>query len=556
MSRTTYKTAPKAGLYTRLSVDDGITDKESNSITSQKQMLMQYAQYHGIEVAEIYVDDGWSGTNFERPDFKRMIEDIESGKINTVITKDLSRLGRDYLQTGYYTEVYFPSKKVRYIAISDGIDTSMGYNEMAPFKNLFNDFYARDISKKIRSTMTTKARAGIYHSTVPPFGYRKSPEDSHKLIPDAETAPIVRRMYELAVQGKGYKAIGNVLKRERIPIPAYWHHIRGERTWAGFKGEGDISNYIWNETTIKWILSHEVYIGSLVAQKQSKLFKVGKNYVKPKDEWVVVKDIFEPIVDLELWERVQEVNGKRRRMCKATREPGIFSGIAYCPDCGRRISFFPEKTSKNSDKKTYFGSCLSYKANGRDGCTPHRIKEQDLYDTVLKDIREWASMALADEQAVLDKVMEQQQTNSTIDYGLIEGKKRTIGKRLEEIDKVISKLYEDYALGRLAGTSIDNLMPKYQKEQEELKKQLSALQEQSAEHDSTEQNAEKWISLIRQYSDLQELNSCIINELITKILVGDKRKVNGEKVQSIEIHYRFIGNLTDGGMEQVNKKSS
>ena len=177
--------------------------------------------------------------------------------------------------------------------------------------------------------MTTKARAGVYHSTVPPFGYRKSPEDSHKLIPDAETAPIVRRMYELAVQGKGYKAIGNVLKRERIPIPAYWHHVRGERTWAGFQGEGHISNYMWNETTIKWILSHEVYIGSLVAQKQSKLFKIGKNYVKPKDEWVVVKDIFEPIVDLELWERVQEVNGKRRRMCKAKREPSIFSGIAY-----------------------------------------------------------------------------------------------------------------------------------------------------------------------------------------------------------------------------------
>ena len=230
-------------------------------------------------------------------------------------------------------------------------------------------------------------------------------------------------------------------------------------------------------------------------------------------------------MDLELWERVQEVNGKRRRMCKAKREPSIFSGIAYCPDCGRRISFFPERTSKNNPEKTYFGSCQNYKANGPDGCTPHRIKEQDLYDIVLKDIREWAAMALADEQAVLGRVMEQQRANSTVDYGLVEGKKRTIGKRLEEIDKVISKLYEDYALGRLAGASIDNLLPKYQREQEELKKQLSALQEQSAEHDATEQNAGKWISLIRQYSDLKELNSCIINELITKILVGDKRRV-------------------------------
>ncbi len=545
MSRQTTTTLITA-LYPRLSHEDELSG-ESNSISNQKRILENYAKQNGFGNLKWYTDDGYSGANFQRPGFQSMLADIEAGLVGTVIVKDMSRLGRNYLQVGMYTEMIFPQKNVRFIAINDGVDSAQGDNDFAPLRNIFNDFYARDISKKIRSTMTTKARAGIYHSTVPPFGYRKSPGDSHKLIPDAETAPIVRRMYELAVQGKGYKAIGNVLKRERIPIPAYWHHIRGERTWAGYQGEGHISNYMWNETTIKWILSHEVYIGSLVAQKQSKLFKVGKNYVKPKDEWVVVKDIFEPIVDLELWERVQEVNGKRRRMCKAKREPSIFSGIAYCPDCGRRISFFPEKTSKSNPEKTYFGSCQNYKANGPDACTPHRIKEQDLYDIVLKDIREWAAMALADEQAVLGRVMEQQQLNSTVDYGLVEGKKRTIGKRLEEIEKVISKLYEDYALGRLAGTSIDNLMPKYQREQEELKKQLSALQEQSAEHDATEQNAGKWISLIRQYSDLKELNSCIINELITKILVGDKRRVNGEKVQSIEIHYRFIGNLTDSG---------
>lgn len=545
MGRTSYKDTPKAGLYTRLSVDDGITDRESNSITSQKQMLTQYAQYHGIEVVETYVDDGWSGTNYERPDFKRMIADIESGKINTVITKDLSRLGRDYLQTGYYTEVYFPGKRVRYIAISDGIDTSMGYNEMAPFKNLFNDFYARDISKKIRSTMTAKARAGIYHSTVPPFGYRKSPTDSHMLLPDAETAPVVRKMYELAAQGKGYIAIANVLKRERIPIPAYWHHVRGERKWAGYQGEGHISNYLWNETTIKWILTHKVYIGSLVAQKQSKIFKVGRNYVKPEDEWVVVEDVFEPLIDRELWERVQERNSQRRRMCKATREPGIFSGIAYCPDCGRRISFFPE--GKKGKEKTYFGTCQSYKVKGPDACTPHRIKEQDLYDAVLKDIREWAALALADEREVLGRILEQAEANSATDYAVLDGKRQAIGKRLAEIEKVIGKLYEDYALGRIAGGSIDSLMPKYRKEQDELNAQLALLQGRAAERDATEQNAGKWVALIRQYSNLRELDAGIINELITKIYVGNKHRVNGEKVQSIEIHYRFIGSLSEGG---------
>jgi len=262
-------------LYCRLSKDDG-TNNESMSISTQKTMLKDYAKRNGFLNCQFYVDDDYSGTNYDRPAFRQLIEDIQDGEVSTLITKDLSRLGRNYLETGTYIEVFFPNHNVRYIAINDGVDSiDNAQMDITPFRNIINDFYARDISKKIRSTMTTKARAGIYHSTVPPFGYRKSPEDSHKLIPDAETAPIVRRMYELAVQGKGYKAIGNVLKRERIPIPAYWHHIRGERTWTCYQGEGNISNYMWNETTIKWILSHEVYIGSLVAQKQSKLFKVG-----------------------------------------------------------------------------------------------------------------------------------------------------------------------------------------------------------------------------------------------------------------------------------------
>lgn len=542
MSNQSFKGTPRAGLYTRLSVDDGITDRESNSITSQKQMLTQYAQYQGFEIVETYVDDGWSGTNYDRPDFKRMIADIESGKINIVITKDLSRLGRDYLQTGYYTEVYFPSKKIRYIAISDGIDTSAGYNEIAPFKNLFNDFYARDISKKIRSTMTTKAKAGVYHSTVPPFGYRKSPTDSHMLLPDEETAPIVVMMYELAAHGKGFKAIATILKEKRIPIPAYWHHVRGERNWQGYQGEGNIRNYIWSYTTIRWILTHEVYVGNLVAQKQTSVFKVGKNYIRPKEEWVVVEDVFEPIIERELWEQVQERNRHRKRMCKATREPSVFAGIARCPDCGRGLTFFPE-----GDNRKYFASCLGYRQMGRDFCTPHRISEIDLKNAVLADIREWAKLVLADETAVLDKIMEQTMTQNAVDYKAVGEKKRSCEKRLAEIEKVISRLYEDYALGKIAGSNIDSMIPKYQKEQNDIKAQLALMQGQTAEREKSSKEAEKWIALIRQYSDLKELDANIINELITKIYVGDKRKVNGEKVQSIEIHYRFIGNLSENG---------
>ena len=540
MSRTTYRGTPKAGLYTRLSVDDGYVDRESNSITSQKQMLTQFAEYHGIEIVETYVDDGWSGTNFERPDFKRMIADIESGKINTVITKDLSRLGRDYLQTGYYTDMYFPSKRVRYIAISDGIDTSTGYNEMAPFKNLFNDFYARDISKKIRSTLTTKARAGIYHSTVPPFGYRKSPADSHMLLRDEETAPIVIKMYELSASGRGPAAIANYLRAEKIPIPAYWHHVRGERAWQGYKGEGNAANYRWFDTTVRSILQHEVYIGNLVAQRQTHIFKVGKSFIRPKEEWVVVEDVFEPIVERELWERVQESFANPTRSRKRTGRASIFSGMVFCDTCNRRISFVPERA-----EKIYVGSCMEYRKIGRQGCTPHRIYEQDLHDAVLKDIREWAKLALKDEKAVLDKVMEHENKNKT-DAGTVIEKKFSLEKRLGEVEKVIAKLYEDYALGKAGADEIDLLLPKYWKEQGELKAQLALFEEESSEQRETAQNAEKWVALIRQYNDLQELTAGIIRELITKIYVGDVCKVDGEKVQSIEIHYRFIGSLPGG----------
>ncbi|MEZ3491371.1 MAG: recombinase family protein [Lachnospiraceae bacterium] len=540
MSRTTYRDTPKAGLYTRLSVDDGYVDRESNSITSQKQMLTQFAEYHGIEIVETYVDDGWSGTNFERPDFKRMIADIESRKINTVITKDLSRLGRDYLQTGYYTDMYFPSKRVRYIAISDGIDTSTGYNEMAPFKNLFNDFYARDISKKIRSTLTTKARAGIYHSTVPPFGYRKSPTDSHMLLRDEETAPYVIKMFELSASGRGPAAIANYLRAKKVPIPAYWHHVRGERAWQGYKGENDASNYRWFDTTVRSILQHEVYIGNLVAQRQTHIFKVGKSFVRPKEEWVIVEDVFEPLVERELWERVQESFSNPTRARKKTGLASIFSGIVFCDTCNRRISFVPERA-----EKIYVGSCMEYRKIGRQGCTPHRIYEKDLYDAVLKDIREWAKLALEDEQAVLEKVMEHENRNEP-DAGAAIEKRLSLEKRLGEVEKVIAKLYEDYALGKAGADEIDLLLPKYRKEQGELKAQLALFQEESNEQRETTQNAEKWVALIRQYSDLQKLTAGIIRELITKIYVGDVRKVDGEKVQSIEIHYRFIGSLPDG----------
>lgn len=255
---------------------------------------------------------------------------------------------------------------------------------------------------------------------------------------------------------------------------------------------------------------------------------------------MVVEDVFEPLVERELWERVQEGFANPTRSRKRTGRASIFSGMVFCDTCNRRISFVPERA-----EKIYVGSCMEYRKIGRQGCTPHRIYEQDLHDAVLKDIREWAKLALKDEKAVLDKVMEHENRNKA-DTGAAIEKKFSLEKRLGEVEKVIAKLYEDYALGKAGADEIDLLLPKYRKEQGELKAQLALFEEESSEQRETAQNAEKWVALIRQYNDLQELTAGIIRELITKIYVGDVRKVDGEKVQSIEIHYRFIGSLSDG----------
>ena len=538
MSRQTTTTLITA-LYPRLSHEDELSG-ESNSISNQKRILEAYAKQNGFTNLKWYTDDGFSGANFQRPGFQSMLADIEAGLVGTVIVKDMSRLGRNYLQVGMYTEMIFPQKNVRFIAINDGVDSAQGENDFAPLRNIFNDFYARDISKKIRSTLTTKARAGIYHSTVPPFGYRKSPADSHMLLRDEETAPYVIKMFELSASGREPAAIANYLRAKKVPIPAYWHHVRGERAWQGYKGENDASNYRWFDTTVRSILQHEVYIGNLVAQRQTHIFKVGKSFIRPKEEWVVVEDVFEPIVERELWERVQESFANPTRSRKRTGKASIFSGMVFCDTCNRRISFVPERA-----EKIYVGSCMEYRKIGRQGCTPHRIYEQDLHDAVLKDIREWAKLALKDEKAVLAKVMEHENRNKA-DTGAAIEKKFSLEKRLGEVEKVIAKLYEDYALGKAGADEIDLLLPKYRKEQGELKAQLALFEEESSEQRETAQNAEKWVALIRQYSDLQELTAGIIRELITKIYVGDVRKVDGEKVQSIEIHYRFIGSLPDG----------
>ena len=466
MGRTTYKTAPKGGLYTRLSVDDGITDRESNSITSQKQMLMQYAQYHGIEVVETYVDDGWSGTNFERPDFKRMIEDIESGKINTVITKDLSRLGRDYLQTGYYTEVYFPGKKVRYIAISDGIDTATGYNEMAPFKNLFNEWLVRDTSKKIRGVKRSKGMSGKPVTSKPVYGYLMD-EDENFII-DEEAAPVVKQIYSLCLAGNGPTKIARMLAEQQIPTPGTLEYRRTGSTRRYHPGY----ECRWATNTVAHILENREYTGCLVNFKTEKVsYKVKQSKENPEEKQAVFENHHEPIIDRDTWERVQELRKQRKRPNRYD-EVGLFSGILFCADCG---SVMYQQRYQTDKRRQDCYICGSYKKRTAD-CTAHFIRTDLLTEGVTENLRKVTSYAAKHEARFMKLLTEQTEDGSKRRNAARKKELEAAEKRIAELSAIFKRLYEDSVIGRISDERFTELSADYEAEQKELKEKAAALQ--------------------------------------------------------------------------------
>mgnify|MGYP002509903839 CR=1 FL=1 len=541
MGRTTYKTAPKGGLYTRLSVDDGITDRESNSITSQKQMLMQYAQYHGIEVVETYVDDGWSGTNFERPDFKRMIEDIESGKINTVITKDLSRLGRDYLQTGYYTEVYFPGKKVRYIAISDGIDTATGYNEMAPFKNLFNEMYAKDTSRKIKSALHARRMQGKYMATTAPFGYQKDEKDHNHLVIDEVTAPIVELIFSIAEEGVGLHTICNRLRKAEVLKPSFYKKELFER----FMDEEKM--YDWDTAYVSQILHNPVYAGNLtVADKPTKTMRSKKRQYIPFAEREVIYGTHEPIIEQNRWNNVQKILQSRPPVIgeSSSGYDNIFRGIIKCADCGSAmLAKVEQKRKRNNVLDKTFYCCTKYRKFGKDGCSSHNIEARTVHEVVLADIQKHAGQALTDRKAMVTEIAERLNLQMSADREQQKKELRQCKQRVSEIENLYAKLYEDLTRELLTEKRFQMLSARYDSEQEELTAKIKELEKSAIADKEQLSSIEQFAEQISGYAGITELNFKIINQLIEKILVSEPVEVDGQKIQRLTIHYKFIGAL-------------
>ena len=525
-------------LYCRLSKDDERLG-ESLSIETQKTMLSQYAREHHLFPVEFYIDDGYTGLNFNRPDFQRMIDDIALGKIGTVITKDLSRLGRDHIQTGQYAEIYFPTHKVHYIAINDGFDSENQQSTIyASLKTAINEFYSRDTSVKIKASFRARAKEGKHHSVVPPYGYLKDPADKNNLIPDPETAPYIVKIYDLVLQGWGNHRIRDYLRETKVPCPSWIHHVRG---WLKkdqmFPTEE--SRYIWRPDTLRNIIRNPVYCGDLAYGKSETIFKTKKHPKTDESKWIIVQDTHEGLVSRNVWERANQLVAIKRQDYKnnGQNSANLFNGILKCADCGKALT--RRKYGSNCDRMIYV--CTSYTTYGVHRCSQHKVFEDDIKAVVLEDIRSLALEAKLNRQALIARIVAMTPeapggSFSTEVYA-------SLAKRLTELNKLLDKLYEDHLFGTLSDGNYNRMMAKYQKEQETVQKQLASYDEMRQEADDRRTQAEKVADLFAQYGDFTELTAGVLNTLIEKINVSEPYVLDGRFKQDVTIYYRYIGAL-------------
>ena len=530
-----------AELYCRLSKDDG-NSVESMSIWSQKVMLKQFAESNSIAIYDYYVDDGYSGTNFERPSFKKMITDIENGKINCVITKDLSRLGRNYLQSGAYIEMYFPQKNIRYIAITDGIDTlNSNQNDIMPFKNILNEMYAKDTSKKVKSAIQSRMREGTYIGSKAPFGYLKDPDNKRRLIIDEKTKPIIELIYKLCLEGKGTQLISQELMKRKIPRPSAF--VENAEKLYGLTEE---NKYQWSHRIVLNVLRDPVYCGNMARNKRPTLsFKNSKRMYIPKSDYIYAKDTHEGIVSEEIWEQVQTMIDKRKcNNKKGLYYDNIFQGLVRCPKCGYALT---PKTDYRLKKKELIDfvhfSCSTYKKYGVNACSSHRIEARDLYNIVLEDIQYHGNMALSAKEDFVEKIIEKIEVEK-IDEGKELSNKLELKKnQLAELDRSYEQLYEDRLEGNITERNFNLMNVSISKKQDKLIEEIKVLEGDIEVSFETEDNYKKFMNNISKYAKIKSLNRYILNQIIDKIYVYDKEEIDGQISQKVEIHYKFIGKL-------------
>ena len=519
-------------LYARLSKDDDLVG-DSNSIVHQKEILAKYAKEHGFTNIEFYVDDGFSGTNFNRPDFQRMMADAEEGKISTVIVKDMSRFGRDYIMVGYYTEIYFSNLDIRFIAINDNVDSNIQTeNDLTPFKNVFNEWYARDTSKKIRAVFKAKGNSGKHLTTNPPFGYKKDPNDKDKWIIDEEAATTVRRIFQMYVEGYRISEIGHKLTEEKVETPILYYMNRGIKTNAR-------SEYpeIWDLMSIKYILSQTAYAGHTVNfQTAVKSYKTKKQIRLPKEDWIIYRNTQEPIIDEKTFETVQQMRKVKRARTKYN-EPNMFSGLLYCADCGNHLTI--QRVARNRKMDNF--SCATYRKKKKGLCSCHRILVSDLETIVKEDLQKVCEYVFLHEKEFTDEYLSGSKKETAKFQSKTKAELKRLSERQEEIGKIIRKLYEDNVNGRITDERFDFLAKSYEDEGNDLKTKIQELKNALASSVQDEEKLSKFLKVVKSYTKIEELTPEILNSFIEKIYIGETEKYDGRKMQEVEIIYKFIG---------------
>lgn len=529
----------KAALYMRLSQEDE-KGGESNSIDTQRMITQKYALDHGFQIVGEYIDDGWSGTNFDRPGWKRLIADIEAGKVNCIITKDLARFGRNYLRMGDYLESEFPARGIRYISATEGEDTENGLSDAVPIMNIFNEWHAKTTSQKIRAAMRAKYENGEHPATYAPIGYRKSSEVKNKLEIDPETCWIVEKIYDLALHGAGPFKITQTLTAEKVPTASWINFQRNGGFAHIYANAPEEKRYAWTIAQVKGILTDELYIGNSVHyRKVNNSYKEKSRRRKDRDEWTTIPDTHEAIISKDDFAKVQELIAQRRRSRKEG-TPQIFAGLVYCSDCGWSMSYGVNKSVKNPFN---YYSCTKYKQY-KGACTSHYIRYDVLYPYVLSRLQYWTKLAQEDEDALLRRLLKAEEKEQVKAGKNAKATLKKAERRLEELDRLYMKLYEDHANGKIPDRNFNMMSANWQKEQAELESQISELSGKVEAEKENASNARKWVELMKQYTDLQELTAPLLNALISRIVVHHPQKAeDGTMEQEIEIFYRFVGKI-------------
>lgn len=527
-------------LYGRLSQEDD-RDGESNSIGNQRLILEKYAEEKVFENIRFLYDDGFSGTNFNRPSWNEIMALIESNQVATLIVKDMSRLGRDYLQTGYLLEHTFPNYNVRFIAVNDAVDTLYGDNDFTPFRNLFNDFYAKDCSKKIRSVKKAQAERGERVGTRPPYGYKKDENDPKKIVPDHNAAEIVKRIFKLCAEGRGPSQIARQLTEEMVVNPSNYYF---SQTGVALTNLDTTRPYRWRDNSIVNILDDETYLGHTVSMKHTTAsYKNKKQIIRPESEWLRFENTHEAIIDQEVWDIAHEMRQGKKRSRKNMDEPNRYAGLIFCADCGKPLILHRAHTMDAS--KNNF-ACSTYKQFGKEECSNHYIRESQLSAVILDDLKRVTHFARQEEALFAQHINQKNTAETRKEITRLQKELDTMKKRDLELTALFKRLYEDNVLGRIPDEHYRTLSEEYTSEQKILRISIPHGEERMEKLKNSLTNVDRFIEKAKKYTDLTELTPEILHMFIAKVVVGEKaKKYSRTAPQDIWIHYRDIGMLND-----------